>query len=380
MKTAICMFFVLITAMAHAAPPAEPAPKPASNTVAAERELRLAPSGVMRTEFGADGYGALWRLDLGGIVGKVIGVSTDEAKGLVKSSEQVPQEGMFKIAIDLHQSPAGAKMLATEAADAVVAAMQSKLDEVSNDHFGVQLDQANRELTRANDQYQELLARLENSRAKIREQSGAIDVSPATIRQLLSSLQNQYESVQIDLTAKAARRDALAEQIAKYSKEMEEKIKDDQVAAELEKIVAIRQQDLEVKKKMYDAATVAQSEVNSAISAIAEAKAKLLERREAATAAAGGDILPAWNRELMNLSVDLAELRARDDAISKRMSQFKDVDRLLNEYEQAQQQLAIVTKSLAAARQDLDARQAEKESGALKLKVIDSKDVPAPAK
>ena len=97
-------------------------------------------------------------------------------------------------------------------------------------------------------------------------QTGAIDVSPGTIRALLGSLQTQREAVQIDLAAKQARRDALAVQIARFSDEIRAKVMDDPVAAELEKVVAFKEEGIAQKKKLQQQGTIPASELNDASS------------------------------------------------------------------------------------------------------------------
>src|SRR4029078_8838978 len=90
----------------------------------------------------------------------------------------------------------------------------------------------------------EAQARMEKARDDVAAQTGAVDVSPSTIRSLLASLQHQREAVQIDLAAKQARRDALADQIAKFSDEIRAKVKDDPVAAELQKVVQFKEEGI----------------------------------------------------------------------------------------------------------------------------------------
>src|SRR5262249_6105014 len=82
------------------------------------------------------------------------------------------------------------------------------------------------------------------------------------------------------------------------------------------------------------------------IGQIAEARAKLLERREAATAAAGGDVIAGWNKELMNLSVDLAECQARAKAINARLDRFSNAGEFISTYDQNQQELTALNKQI----------------------------------
>ncbi len=148
--------------------------------------------------------------------------------------------------------------------------------------------------------------------------------SPDTIHQLLYSLQSQHETVEIDQAAKEARTDALGQQIAKFSAEIEAKIKEDPIAGELEKVVKFREANVARNESANKAGAVTQQELDASVAEAAEARAKLLERRGAAVRAAGGDTVADWNREMMNLAVDQAEMNARSKAINERL------DRLTN--------------------------------------------------
>jgi hypothetical protein len=158
----------------------------------------------------------------------------------------------------------------------------------------------------------------------IRKQAGLADASSEAVHAMAQKLATEVETSQLDLMAKSARHDALADAIAKLTAQGEAKAKDDPLAAELEQIVKMRLKEVERMRRLVDQKAASDSELDHAIGAVAEARAKLIERQLTAAAANGGDTAAVWNRELLSLSIDLAEIRARANALEKRLSQVSE--------------------------------------------------------
>ena len=113
--------------------------------------------------------------------------------------------------------------------------------------------------------------------------------------------------------------------------------------------------------------------------ALAEAKAAVLERKETAAEAAGADTIHRWNDDLLSLSVDLAELHARSDALKNRLEILK---KAMNEMEERPSEDSL-EKSLEGVNDQLDklalTLNAEKPVSGLsavqpKLTVVESTD------
>ncbi|MGE5610227.1 MAG: hypothetical protein ACM359_13315 [Bacillota bacterium] len=169
----------------------------------------------------------------------------------------------------------------------------------------------------------------ESGRQELRKITGQTDVSPEALHAAMSKMDQERQALQIDLVAMEARRNALQRTIAEQSKDVMDRVQEDPIANELQTVVKVRTQQLEHLKAQFAAGTAPSSEVSAAAVALAEAKAKLLERQELVRTRAGGDMLAAWNRELLNLSIDRAEKTVRNDYIDKRLAAFRDVDPLL---------------------------------------------------
>ena len=209
--------------------------------------------------------------------------------------------------------------------------------------------------------------------AKLRKQSDSIDVSPATIHQLLSSLQTQRESLSLDLVAKQARAEALTEQIAKFSDQLAKKVEDDPVATELQKVVELQQKAADHLHEMFTRGLASPTEVDKANTELAEARAKLVERKSLAASTAGGDTLAAWNRELMNLSVDQAELNARLKAINERLNRLSDAGDMLDRAEQIRARIADVNKAMTEADAKVSDLQSEASRDHVDFKILTDK-------
>jgi chromosome segregation ATPase len=145
--------------------------------------------------------------------------------------------------------------------------------------------------------------------------------------------------------------------------------------------VYILQQDLDQNKQLVTTGACTPGDVNNAVTALAEANAAVLERKESAAKAAGADTLATWNQDLLSLSIDLSELDARSDALQKRLKTLGDVLPQLEaqsslkshetNLEGIQSQLADLQTLMAQLTNNLS------EKNMPKLVVVESHDEPA---
>jgi hypothetical protein len=233
-----------------------------------------------------------------------------------------------------------------------------------------QLHQDERQFEHNQVEMDELRARHDGLAKELREATGAVDVSTASVRDRLASLQTQKESATIELAAKQARSDALANQISNFSSQIQDKIKSDPIAAELSKIVGVRQKEFDRAQSTNKAGGATAGDVDQAMASLAEAKAKLLEREEAAANAAGGDIIAGWNRELMTLSVDLAELRARSKALDDRLATYAKADNYLDNADQWLVEISDLQKQASVLQERVNAEEADYEHNRVSMEVL----------
>jgi chromosome segregation ATPase len=218
----------------------------------------------------------------------------------------------------------------------------------------VQLDQARQRWERARKSLDQAQAMFRDIQEELRSRTGRIDVSPASLQKAAARLEAELESLQLDAAGSAARMEALEKTIATEAARGQEKAKGDEVAAELMIVVSARENALKRMEMLAQQATVSQEEVERARATLAEAKARLAERRLTVAAAAGGGALSDWNRELLNLSLDAQERRARTlflkESIDRLRSGLPHLDKL-QEYQDA---LPTARQELVEARRALE--------------------------
>jgi chromosome segregation ATPase len=248
---------------------------------------------------------------------------------------------------------------ATAAALHRAAAADPDLQDLSPQHPAVlrakvQLDQARQRWERARKSLDQAQAMFHDMQEVLRSKTGRIDVSPASLQKAAARLEAELESLQLDAAGGAARMDALEKTIATEAARGQEKSKGDEVAAELTIVVSARENTLKRMEMLAQQATVSQEEVERARATLAEAKARLAERRMSVAAAAGGGALSDWNRELLNLSLDAQERRARTlflkESIERLRSGLPHLDKL-QEYQDA---LPTARQELVEARRALE--------------------------
>ena len=215
-------------------------------------------------------------------------------------------------------------------------------------------EQAERQLDRAQaslDQARQAYQKLQN---ELRDRTGRIDVAPDSLRRAASRLETELESLQLDAAGGEARTKALEKTIADVAARGQDAVKRDEVAAEYEKVVSAREQALKNAEAMAAAATISHQELENARATLAEAKARLAERRTTAVAAAGVGALSDWNRELLNLSLDAQERRARMAYLRESLDRIRQGLPMLDQMQELEESLPAARRTVAEARRARD--------------------------
>jgi cell division protein FtsB len=283
------------------------------------------------------------------------------------------------------QVSTGAPADAAETADLVLGQLRSRLATLTQQQRAVwKSDMAsqyreNQSLEQQRISLEQRLKLLHSDVEKISAYAGLADVSPQSVLELLQTLEGQYEATGIDIEGKAARQAALANAIAKLGDEVELKLNADLIAQQLQVVVDERNKALDADNGLFKIGGAQMADITRDTAALAEAKAAVLERKEAAAEAAGADTIHRWNDDLLSLSVDLAELHARSDALKNRLEMLK---KAMDEMEGRPSEDSL-EKSLEAVNDQLDKLQltlnAEKPVAGLaaaqpKLTVLESTD------
>jgi chromosome segregation ATPase len=242
----------------------------------------------------------------------------------------------IKLTIDL---PDDTRPAAREFIDLLTRELMSYLDSTRGKSIEKRMTGARELVAEAEQRLQVRTQEVRTLEKALRDASGRVDVSPQNLMNAVQQLDEQHMQLEIEQAAKNARRNALAKALAESKKEIEQRVQDDPVVAEMEKIVEIRNEALKRKRQMAEQGMVSKEELADAEAQIAEARAQLLERRQEAAERAGADVMHSWNRELLALSVDENELLARLEQVKQRLDKLRSLVDSVNQLEDLQQRI-----------------------------------------
>jgi hypothetical protein len=248
---------------------------------------------------------------------------------------------------------AQARPAAREFADQLVSDLQAFVKDARENRAKEEVNPPKEELAAAREGYDKAVKGIKEFQFKLRDSTGRLDVSPQHIAESAARLDQERLRLEIDQAAKNARREALTAAVADASKRMAEKVKQDQVAAELAKVVASRERAVERMQKLAESGQVSREEIDRASEALADARARYLERQQQAAEQAGGDVLSGWNRELLGLTVDEHELGARLEQVQTRLKSMRALVDSMEDLRRMQEELERSRAALADAQQRL---------------------------
>ena len=316
----------VLTTVARAADKPAAATQPKPPTVAATRTIEL---------IGAPDDGEFNDMlrDAAAEHAKTLGVKPDHARTLVavKALTHGPNPGEFaevmgasrRFMLFARLDADVPNPRADEFLDGVVNSLGRQLDQWHRFWHGI--DKAQGKLDEARREWEDNRHKLRAYQDRVRATTDRVDATIDQLRAAVPKLEEERQALKLQVVGKQARQDALASTIARLSKAAEERVTADSVAEELEKIVKAREVAKERIKKLHERGAASDSELAEADGPIAEARARLLERREAVAQANGGELLAALNRELANVAVDVAEARAKLVALEDQLQRFDAV-------------------------------------------------------
>ncbi len=156
---------------------------------------------------------------------------------------------------------------------------------------------------------------------------------------------------------KAARRDSLAQLVAREAKLVQERAGSDEILEHLNKVIEARRIDLARKKQAREANAIAEQEVKDAEVNLAEAQIRVAVRREDLGKSHEETAIDRLNQQLLEISVEMTQDQLRLELLKERLTVLDSVQTLLDDYkntteielprvlrllEQAQTQLAQV--------------------------------------
>lgn len=184
------------------------------------------------------------------------------------------------------------------------------------------------------------------------------------LRARLDAATAKISELSLDRVGVEARREAITHRIAELRRASDEASEDDALIVELEKIVAIRERQLELVRTMEGPGTTPPRDVvDAAESQVAAARVELLKAKRATASAAAGGALQELNNELSRLIVQLAEIDARTKGLESIKQSLREATSA-----GATVQASVLHERLAK----LQGRLAEAEDSVEKLQSLDS--------
>lgn len=196
-------------------------------------------------------------------------------------------------------------------------------------------------------------ATVAQQRHEVRDAAKVLDPSPDAVRGAASRLDQEKQRISLELAGQSARQKALEERVAKLSDAATARLAKDPIADELQKIVQLRDDEAATSEKMYKSGTMTQAELRAAQARAAEAKARLLERRETVSKASGTELLGDLNKELITLTITIAENEARLRFIDEQIAGLSRALELVDGLEQRQAAVARARRQLDDAETQL---------------------------
>jgi hypothetical protein len=163
---------------------------------------------------------------------------------------------------------------------------------------------------------------LQQLQREILDSAGLAHLSREHVLERIRSLDECRLTLEMELAGVQARRQALQEQIARIGQDAEKAV-DDEIASELERVVALRGKELERVRALAERGQASDMEVGRYEEEWATAKVQLLTHREEARHRHGGDLLHRFNEELATLSIEAADMEARMSVLNQQCTEIK---------------------------------------------------------
>ncbi len=184
-------------------------------------------------------------------------------------------------------------------------------------------------------QYEAAIQELRSIEQKLQNETSRVDVTHRSLETYADTLEQELDTLMLEHVGAQARTRSIEEAIADQTKRAEKQVVADEVAQELQKVVDARIKQFELTQQAMKEAVGSTSAVQEAEASVAEARARLAERRQTMFATAGGDLLSSLNRELLMLNIAEQERNAKIDYVKSQLDHIRpslnssrDMDRL----------------------------------------------------
>ena len=210
----------------------------------------------------------------------------------------------------------------------------------------------------AENDYEKARATCAELESVLRERTGRVDVSQKGLEGYANQLQSELDLLTLQEIGSHARSRALEDAVAEQMAVAEKRSRDDSVVEELQKLAEAREKQLQFVEQEHKNGVGTASALQDAIAALADARAKVAERRQTVVSNAGGDIVSSLKRELLNLNIDTHERQAKMEFLQKELARIKPGLEQSRELDLQEQMLSAESKMVQMSRHDLEAVEA----------------------
>lgn len=211
----------------------------------------------------------------------------------------------------------------------------------------------------AENDYEMASAKCAELESVLRDRTGRVDVSQKGLQGYANQIQSELDLLTLQEIGSHARSRALEEEVAKQLSEAAKVSHEDSVAEELQKLADAREKQLQLIEQQYKQAVTTAASVQEATSALADARAKLAERRQTVILNAGGDIVQALKRELLNLNIDTVERQAKMEFLQKELARIKPQLAQSRAFDLQQQIVSEELETVQIARHNLESMETQ---------------------
>ena len=199
-----------------------------------------------------------------------------------------------------------------------------------------------RDLDIMTQQQQEVAATQQAIRAEMAKKH----FQPESYSEVARTLAIELVNVQVELYGKRGRISAIERAIVELSGKAAGKAKKDDVLGRLREIVDIRHGNVASLMARVKNATASQSELGKARAEFAEAMIRLVKRKDELAGKDGQGALAALNEQLLQATIDSAELEAREQFVLSRLSDMQSLAGANKQYESKEFELRMLEQSL----------------------------------
>ena len=232
---------------------------------------------------------------------------------------------------------------------------------ISLDLLRMEVGQLQEALERMAQQQQKVAAAQKTIRTLMAEKH----LQPESYSEVARTLAIELVNVQVELHGRRGRIRAIERAVDELAKKVAAKAKKDEVLGKLREIVDIRHRNIAGLMARVKNATASQTELGEARAESAEAMIRLVKRQDELAGKDGQGTLATLNEQLLQATIDTAELEAREQFVLSRLSDMQELAGVNKQYESKEFESRMLDQNLQKLKDE--SRDLERQQSRLQL-------------